>query len=633
MYIKLIYKKNIEGNYFYDKEKEVFSFWDRLNDNTDGETPLEDKDETVLDKINKFLKLMMDVEKKVEEEYDEIKCEGEFVNYPTDKKCGFNAYIEKIYKITKPGFNCRHRAGYSERDFSPKCKLDEKCEEDRDCERGKCHTGTCKIDFECDWNKLTNCSKEGCDILNEHIGFDKYSFKDGRCRINSCNDDQYYNCDKEGCLNLGYKFEWYDNGTERDIADDRCIIRDLEEKPPRCNSLNEEKCVGDENCEWCVVDGVETCENIGDCPEPAPPAPPAPPASTPSCEKKTVGVCNTASKENCNNTYEKSDDKERLCEWIDDDDSCVRTDTECIEVTPPPPAPPPAPPASLLKEYFWIRQPDGQPPQCDCPFPLLPARSCCAPPPTCSQVCADNEMVCNGEELNNISTSNIKEYVIRSYASGYDFRDDICDSVEEAAGTVPYKVDSVCFAPDSTNPSSFYIDDLCESVIPNNPDVGLACKCKEPSWKCDNETKTCKKCESDDEVCYDTIDECEEECSPISWNCSLVTGNCEQIIDGLGEYSNEDDCRDACKQGCVYQAELQGGERRVDDIKETCAGGIVVGQSCQRRFEWIDEDNIARICKRKTVNTCGSNDDTNILNCQNTCDDFGVNCTDPPGSS
>ena len=34
MYIQLVYNKNIEGNLYYDDDKEVYSLWGRLNDDT-----------------------------------------------------------------------------------------------------------------------------------------------------------------------------------------------------------------------------------------------------------------------------------------------------------------------------------------------------------------------------------------------------------------------------------------------------------------------------------------------------------------------------------------------------------------------------------------------------------------------
>jgi len=214
MFIKLIYKKNIEGN-FYDKDSEIFSFWDRLND----ETPLEEEKENssnniILNKINQFIDLIMEVEKKGEEEYEKIKCEGRFVKKASKKKCGYNAYNEKVYEITKPGINCNHRDGYSERDFLPRCRLDEKCDSDRDCEKGKCHRGKCQIEFGCSPHKLDNCKESECDKLNEHVGTDKYAFKDGKCKSNSCNADQFYNCDEEGCINLDYKFMWDEEDKE-----------------------------------------------------------------------------------------------------------------------------------------------------------------------------------------------------------------------------------------------------------------------------------------------------------------------------------------------------------------------------------------------------------------------------------
>ena len=221
MYIQLVYNKNIEGNLFYDEDKEVYSLWDRLNDDTD-----EGVNKSFLDKVNKVLKLLFEIEEKAEEEYDKVKCEGKFVKRKSKKKCGYNAYDEKVYKITKPGINCRHRAGYSEREFLPKCKLDEKCKIDRDCERGKCHRGTCKIEFECSPDKLDNCDESGCKKIDEKVGNDKYKFKDGKCRYNSCNKEQYDNCGEDDCTNLGYRFKWNEE-------DKSCENRDYDVKT--CN--------------------------------------------------------------------------------------------------------------------------------------------------------------------------------------------------------------------------------------------------------------------------------------------------------------------------------------------------------------------------------------------------------------
>jgi len=241
MYIQLVYNKNIEGNLYYDDDKEVYSLWDRLNDDTYG-----DENNSILDKINKFLKLLFEIERKAEEEYDKVKCEGKFVKRKSKKKCGYNAYDEKVYKITKPGINCRHRAGYSEREFLPKCKLDEKCKIDRDCERGKCHRGTCKTVFECSWDKLDNCDESGCDKLNENVGHDKYKYSNGKCKYNSCNKEQYYNCAEDECKYLGYRFKW-------DEEDKACVNKDYDVKIcsqvtcPYGYSLNENG--KDYNCE------------------------------------------------------------------------------------------------------------------------------------------------------------------------------------------------------------------------------------------------------------------------------------------------------------------------------------------------------------------------------------------------
>ena len=127
-YLKLHYKNNIEGNILYDDTfGEIQSIWEKQGDKTYDESG-----NFLLDKINKLLKVLIDVEEKVEKVYYDEKCEGEFIVDETDKKCGYNVYDEKTYKITKKGYDCDHRAGYKERDFKPLCKLDEMCSDDRD---------------------------------------------------------------------------------------------------------------------------------------------------------------------------------------------------------------------------------------------------------------------------------------------------------------------------------------------------------------------------------------------------------------------------------------------------------------------------------------------------------------------
>ncbi len=226
LYLQLYYKKKIEG-FIDDNERgeEIFSVWDSLDQDT-----YEEGNNIILDKINQLLKMLIDVEKNIEKKYYDEKCEGEFIVDEAKKDCGYNVYDEKTYKITKQGYGCEHRAGHKERIFKPLCRLNEKCRKDRDCERGKCVNGECKIDFECNSNKLNNCDEDGCDKLNENVGYNKYKFTDGRCRIDSCNIKQYDNCDEEGCNDLrDYRFMW-------DKNDKACIRKDLE--VTKCSQYN-----------------------------------------------------------------------------------------------------------------------------------------------------------------------------------------------------------------------------------------------------------------------------------------------------------------------------------------------------------------------------------------------------------
>ena len=221
LYLKLHYKNNIEGNILYnsdnESDNEVYSIWKKQ-----GDKIYDESSNFLLDKINKLLKVLIDVEEKIEEEYYDKKCEGEFIVDEAKRSCGYNVYDEKTYKITKKGYDCKHRAGYKERDFKPLCKLDERCRNDRDCEKGSCINRRCKIDFECLPDKLDNCDEEGCDALNDNVGYDEYKYSGGRCRINSCNKKQNYNCGEEECKALNdYKIMW-------DEETKSCIRKDLE---------------------------------------------------------------------------------------------------------------------------------------------------------------------------------------------------------------------------------------------------------------------------------------------------------------------------------------------------------------------------------------------------------------------
>ena len=242
-----------------------------------------------------------------------------------------------MYKITKPGINCRHRAGYSERKFLPKCKLDEKCKLNRDCEKGKCHRGKCKIEFECTPDKLDNCNRRQCKKLNEDLYYDKYKYSSGKCRYNSCNKEQYHNCGEDDCIGLGYRFKW-------DEGDKECVNRDYDVKIcsqftcPDGYSLQENnkdyKCerklsrdelqekLGDSDIEFneedegfiseCNIDNC--CKKIAIDPSPPPPAPSPAPAPE---------YCNNiVNKIECGNTGDQ-------CKWCDNVGLCKYYEDQC----------------------------------------------------------------------------------------------------------------------------------------------------------------------------------------------------------------------------------------------------------------------------------------------------------------
>jgi len=213
LYLQLIYKKNtdiIEGNVFYEEDKEIYTFWDRLNDD-----PYDDEEEKdkypILYKINKLMKLLLEIEEKGLEYDKDNECEGEFVINKNELRCGIDVYDTETYKITKSGVNCKHKPGYKRRNYLPLCELDDKCIENRDCKKGKCYRGKCKANFKCNWDKLENCDEKQCDKLNKDVGYNKNTYIDGTCKHNKCNDEQNYNCDKKECKKLGYKYIWDKN--------------------------------------------------------------------------------------------------------------------------------------------------------------------------------------------------------------------------------------------------------------------------------------------------------------------------------------------------------------------------------------------------------------------------------------
>ena len=209
LYLQLIYKENtniIEGYSFDEENEQIYTLWDKLND--DKEEEEEEEKYPILDKINKLINIILKVEEKGIKYYKGNNCEGEFVKNENERRCGFDIYDTETYKITKSGWNCEHIPGHKNNILLPLCKLDEDCIKNKDCEIGKCHKGTCKINFKCDWDKLENCDEKQCDKLNKDIGYNKNTYIDNTCKPNICNSDQHYNCDEEGCKEIGYKFIW-----------------------------------------------------------------------------------------------------------------------------------------------------------------------------------------------------------------------------------------------------------------------------------------------------------------------------------------------------------------------------------------------------------------------------------------
>ena len=205
LYIKLIYIKDyelIEG--FSDEE--VLSYWESVDDKIVEES--ESTEKNLLKNINSVIELLTKREQS-SNKYSDKQCEGEFKVNKTDKECGYNVYDEYEYKITTPGSNCEYMPGYKYRDYKPKCEIDSTCKKDSDCLNGKCVKKKCKIDFDCDSQKLDNCDKKGCKNLNKLYGDNKYIFRNNKCEISECTISGYFKCDtKESCEGLGYNYSW-----------------------------------------------------------------------------------------------------------------------------------------------------------------------------------------------------------------------------------------------------------------------------------------------------------------------------------------------------------------------------------------------------------------------------------------
>ena len=205
LYIKLIYIKDyelIEG--FSDEE--VLSYWESVEDKIVEES--ESTEKNLLKNINSVIELLTKREQS-SNKYSDKQCEGEFKVNKTDKECGYNVYDEYEYKITTPGSNCEYMPGYKYRDYKPKCEIDSTCKKDSDCLNGKCVKKKCKIDFDCDSQKLDNCDKKGCKNLNKLYGDNKYIFRNNKCEISECKIGGHFKCDtKESCEGLGYNYSW-----------------------------------------------------------------------------------------------------------------------------------------------------------------------------------------------------------------------------------------------------------------------------------------------------------------------------------------------------------------------------------------------------------------------------------------
>lgn len=205
LYVQLIYVKDkelVEGL----NDEDVLSYWNKLDEDIkEDEKIVENK---LLNKIDSVVKLLTKLETS-NNKYAGQQCEGKFKVKETDRECGFDVYDEYKYIVTKPGDNCEYMPGFIHREYKDKCKLDQKCKDDSDCEIGGCKNNVCKMNFECSTTELDNCDEESCDNLNKLYGANSYEFKNNKCMKSTCNTDSYFNCDtQESCEGLGLNYIW-----------------------------------------------------------------------------------------------------------------------------------------------------------------------------------------------------------------------------------------------------------------------------------------------------------------------------------------------------------------------------------------------------------------------------------------
>ena len=223
-YEMILKNKIIEGNF----QEELFKSLDNLDYNKPTlKLPI--------DKMTLILEKMLEKITGGDIFKEQNKCKGEFViNKLTDKTCG-DGFNERVYKILDKGDgDCLHSELYKEKVPLRPCGYAEKCVKDLDCTSNRCNEGLCDFELECNETMLSGCSYDSCMALNNDLDKSLYYWQYNECQANPCNQNTYQLCDKGGCEDLSYRFEY-----NRELKRCEEIINEDGEETSRLNSMEE----------------------------------------------------------------------------------------------------------------------------------------------------------------------------------------------------------------------------------------------------------------------------------------------------------------------------------------------------------------------------------------------------------
>jgi hypothetical protein len=177
IYYTLQIRKNIkEGN---SEDLYKYRFANSLNNNIKNSRKKDNIYDTIIDKLNTFLRIYIDSENIP----DEQPCIGIFDSW---SKCSADCGVGEKYRT----YHVLQPSGK----YGIKCVF-----EDGEIDKRYCHKGKCKINEVCDSNE--DCSSNYCSPFTSVCSIE-----------NACTKYQLYNCDFEECQNLGKNYHYDING-------------------------------------------------------------------------------------------------------------------------------------------------------------------------------------------------------------------------------------------------------------------------------------------------------------------------------------------------------------------------------------------------------------------------------------